>query len=762
MSKRILRFGLVLVLILGLTYTVFAQRQTGSIAGTVYDSEGSPLPGATVTVSGSSLMGSLSFVTSSAGTFRFPALPPGNYKLTVELSGFKTIILENVIVNVGKTTTISVNMEIAKIEEEVTVTAPAPTVDVTASKVSVNYTKDLLKHVPMRRDLYDIISSAPGVVSENVTYRRTVSTHGSTVRGNQYAFDGFSTDDPVTRYLASNINFDAFEEVEMETAGHPAEVGMTDGAYINIVTKSGGNTLSGMAQIYYTSKNMVDKNFTDEQIATFSTLAPQTPAGEPNISPAKTISDLDASFQLGGPIIKDKIWFFGAFRYFDWKRNYTGFNDPVSGNPVGVTHKEWNAMLKLTFQLNPKHKIIVNYNRMNVYEPYYTNSVSAFALPEATAVWDNEHGDIAYAKWNWIINQNTFFDFRVGMINRFFPLRPQPNASYPIRDLGTGIASGCYRFGETYTRGRYELIASLTHFKDDFLGGNHEIKIGFDGEIARGNWDTWYPEEYPHAAFYFVVNGDYHWLGGNWGYIYPLVTGTKEGECVEENRMYRYSAYIQDSFTIKDRVTLNIGVRFDHSHGYIPEQHVKPNPYWHNLLDGKYGTPAHYFDERTYPEMKDYFSWNTIAPRIGLTFDPFGDGKTAIKAGYHRYYEYMMIQFTSHANPAYIHGAGYIWIDNNWNNIADEGDGFILMYARDEDDEGNVKNPLDPNAKAPYVDEFTLGIERELFTDFGIGINFIYKTEKNILEDYDIGKKYDQTATITEPGPDGIMGTSDD
>lgn len=778
MSKKSFKVLLVLSIIIGLVSIAFAQRQTGSLSGTITDTEGIVLPGASVTISSDKLMGDLTYVTSDTGSFRFPALPPGTFNIKVELPGFKTITQEEIIVRVGKTTTLNIALEVTALEEEVTVIGLTPTVDVSATKVSVSYTADLIRNIPMGRDLYDLITSAPGVVSEDVTYRRTASTHGSTVRGNQYSFDGFLMNDPVVSYLATNVNFDSFDEVEIELLGHPAEVGQTDGAYINVVTKSGGNEFHGLAQIYYTDEKLVDKNYTDHQIETFSSIAPIAPTGEPSITPAKTISDLDGSIQLGGPIIVDKLWFFGAFRYFDWTRNYTGFVDPDSKDPIDVKHDEWNAQVKLSFQLSSAHKITANFYRTYLNENYFTVEVNAYALPEAVPQWKDEHSEVIYGKWNWIADQNTFADVRVGYINRHFPEIPQDKLGpdwgiygNPHGDLVTGFRYGLNRFGEIYNRGRMEFLASVTRFVDNFLAGNHELKLGVEHERARGTWETWLPHE--PGAWFNTVNYKYMWT--DWGLPYSYVSafcqGTKHGDSDEINQMFRWSAYLQDSFTIADKLTINAGVRYDWSTGYIPAQTNTGNPFWQNILDNAdvtwYTNPQPlYFAPKNYPEYKDYMTWSTFAPRLGVTYDPFGDGKTAIKASFSRYYAMMMLQYTGLPNPNYIHTGDFNWYDLNNNNWPDVTDKYEFVWlAREEDPETglpDVSKMVDPDLSAPYTDEATLGIEREVFTDLSVGLSFIRKWDRNMVERYNSVDTVWTETSWKEPGPDGKWGTADD
>jgi len=800
MRKNVFKVLLFLFLSIGLASAGLAQRQTGSIAGTVIDPEGIGLPGATVTVSGPALLGTNTYVTSETGAFRFPALPPGTYTIQVELPGFKKIIQEGLIVSVGKTTSLTITLEPAAIEEEVTVVATSPMVDVAATKVSVSYTTELIKNIPIGRDLYNLLNSAPGVISEDVTYRRTASTLGSTVRGNQYAFDGFMMNDPVTSYLATNINFDAFDEVEMELSAHPAEVGQTDGAYINVVTKSGGNVFNALAQVYYTDKKLVDTNFTKDQIQTFRKLSPIAPSGEPTIAPAKTLKDLDTSFQIGGPIVKDKLWFFGSFRYFDWKRNYAGFVEPGTSTPVDVTHKEWNAQGKLTVQLASSLRLTANYYRTYVKEPYMTLDVSPYALPEACAVWDGEHSDVIYGKLNWVLDQNTFADIRVGYINRYFPefLQPElgPQFSYGIKgnphvDWSTGFYYGTSRFGEIYNRGRWEFLGSITRFFDNVLGGNHEWKLGVEHERAKGTWETWLPNE-PGAQFN-TVNYKYMWedWGVPYGSVWAYAIGKKHGDSDELNNMYRWSAYLQDSFTIAKKLTINAGVRWDYSYGYIPEQTNTGNPFWHNIVTsaakltadqweamGYPITPGYlvwqtkpqplYFAPKKYPAYKDYMNWNTLSPRIGITFDPFGDGKTSLRASYSKYMEMMMIQFTALPNPNYIHDGDFRWYDLNANNWPDTKDFYEFIWLAYEADPTtglpDLSKQVDPDLRPPYVDEVTFGITREILPEFSVGVTYIRKWERDIIESYkrpDVQTVWTEK-TWSEPGPDGIWGTADD
>jgi len=313
LTRKSLKVLMAILLVIGLTSILSAQGAlTGALTGKVVDNEGNALPGVTVTVEGPALLGKVAYVTTEAGTFRFPALPPGSgYQLTLELPGFNTIVRKGLIVSVGKATAVTVTMAMATLEEEITVVGESPTVDVKSSKTSVNFSKSFIYNIPMARDLYDVLNSIPGSVSEDVTYRRTSYISGGTVRGNQYALDGVNINDPVVMYPMTNINIDVYEEVEFGLGGHPAEVGIADGGFINIVTRSGGNEFHGAATAEYYNEDMQKSLLSEEDLTAVGLT-----------KPAGWNKWQDFSLSVGGPIIKDRVWFFTNGRFFKWARDF--------------------------------------------------------------------------------------------------------------------------------------------------------------------------------------------------------------------------------------------------------------------------------------------------------------------------------------------------------------------------------------------------------------------------------------------------------
>ena len=763
MSKRLLKSLLILFLSVGLTAASLAQETTGSIRGTITDEEGNLLPGVSVTVSSEALMGDLSYVTSETGSFRFPALPVGHYTVKAEMSGFKTFTRKEVIVRVGMVVTIDIIMEITALEEEVTVTATSPVVDVEQSKISVVMDKELLKNVPMARDLYDIVNSAPGAISENQSYRRTSSVHGATVRSNTYAFDGVNMNDPVVMYPLTNINFDVMDEVEMVTAGHPASVGYTDGAYINVVTRSGGNKFSGGAVLYYTNKDMNQQLWPEEEIQAFEVS-----------KPAVDKLNLDGSATIGGPIITDKLWFFSNARYIKTEQltNFIPFTDVRGVSHTGYSwdHKELMGFIKLTGQLTSNLKVMGMFNYVDRSRPMYEEPGSRVIF-QATRIWDNEKDYTGTGVVSYVLNQNTFVDIRGSYVHRWFPIPMQEN----VQDLPLYYEQGdqygsltTARFNETYLRKRAQVGVYFTRFQDNTLGGNHEIKGGVEYEDSYGDWDWWRPNP---GGFYTDSRnpGGYYYnydRGGdgilNDGYLFNYICGPDSGSTHIKDKGGRIGAYLQDSVTFGERLTLNLGIRFDRSTGWKPEvtkaQSASDLAYWigENLMraDVAENYPENFpeglnpFAADTSPEWKDIMVWNSFSPRIGLTYDLFGDGKTALKASYSRYTEYLMLQYFSTLHPFYPRSFGTYWEDTTapfladvypgaspW-NAANIGDHFYLgRYDYRVMDVNFSKNKVDPDTKSPINSELTFGIWQEVFRNFSLGVNFIYKWKDNILED---------------------------
>lgn len=829
MRKNWLKPLLVVFLALGMVSISHAQgTQTGSISGTVVDQEGNVLPGATVTLSGPRVMGTKTYLTSETGVFRFPALlPGGEYEVRVEMPGFKTTSLKELVVNVGKTTEIRITLEVATIEEELTVVAESPVVDVETSKVMVHYGTEFLASIPMARDLYGIQNSIPGAISEGVDYRRTSSILGGTVRGQLYQLDGVPMNDPATFYPMANINTDVYEEIEFGIGSLPAEVGQTDSVLVNIVTKAGGNKFSGSVAAYYTGTTFTQNLLTSEQMKAL------------NVNPPESQKYYrDGSLTFGGPMIKDRAWFFLSGRRLLWGQANPETHDvrirniqlrewtftPAELQHYDIDHEEWLGFGKLTFQLTRNIRYMGMYHWNNIYEPVYSNRTGSDYTFPLTIVWDHENTHTTTHQFNWVINQNTFLDLRGTYVYRHFPIlqRPEYKDNYMVYDRKYAVFWGNTYYSDDYIRKKALASLSLTHFADDLLGANHTFKVGGEFEDTIYGLDRFKGYEKGDNPYYTYWR-DYN--AGNKYYYSPTAKPpqgrlrmrpfAERGVVWKYDNTRRFSVFAQDSL-VWGRLAVNLGLRFDYGYQYEPEQSrpamydryrmgpeflnpalaaIDPNILLKALNDQYHNDPSIEFnqtsalDPMTTP-YKKIVEFTTLSPRIGVVYDLFGDGKTAVKASFSRYYEPIWSAKYNASNIMSGQAMNWYWYDNNRNGYMD----LPIPNGR----YGSPANPqyLDPNGdyyrltsydvqdpnfmyyekdlKAPYMHEFLAGVEHELFKDFKLGLQFVYKLNKNIVEDVDKNNGYDPKAVddqgrpiwipynFVDPGWDGKWGTGDD
>ncbi|MDH7513759.1 MAG: carboxypeptidase regulatory-like domain-containing protein [Clostridiales bacterium] len=828
MHKKILLLLLAMFLALGVGSQAFAQgSQTGSISGIVEDVEGNPLPGATITLTGDVVMGAKTYVTGDSGRFRFPALLPGICDIKVEMPGFKTTTRKDLIINVGKTTEVTITLEVAAVEEEVTVVAASPVVDVETSKVSVHYGGEFLASIPMARDLYGIQNSIPGAISEGVDYRRTSSILGGTVRSQLYQLDGVPMNDPATFYPMANINVDVYEEIEFGIGSLPAEVGQTDSVVVNIVTKAGGNKFSGSLSGYYSGKTFSEDLFTVEQMQALG------------VNPPESYTDYkDGSLSFGGPLIKDKAWFFLSGRRLLWGQANPETHDvrikniqlrewtftPEELQHYDITHEEWLGFGKLTFQVAKNIRYMGMYHWNNIYEPVYSNRTGndyTFAL---TIVWDHENTHTTTHQLNWVLSQNTFLDVRGTYVYRHFPIlqRPEYKDNYMVYDRKYAVFWGNTYYSDDYIRKKALASISLTHFADDLLGASHELKVGGEWEDTIYGLDRFKGYERGDNPYYTYW---YDYNAGNKYYYSPTASPpqgrlrmrpfAERGVVWKYDNTRRFSGFVQDSI-VSGRLAVNVGLRLDYGYQYEPEQTrpamydryrmgpefmnpalaaIDPNILLKALNDQYHNDPSIQFnqvsalDPMTTP-YKKIVEFTTLSPRIGLVYDLFGDGKTALKLSFARYYEPI---WSAKYNASNIMSGGamnWYWYDRNRNGYMDlpipggrygspadpkyldpNGD-YYRLTAYDVQDPNYMYYIKD--LKPPYMHEFLAGVEHELIKNFKLGLQFIYKVNKNIVEDVDKNNGYDPNAvddlgrpiwipySFVDPGWDGVWGTSDD
>jgi outer membrane receptor protein involved in Fe transport len=711
------KFAFLAVLILALVFSAAAQiTQTGTLNGTVYDQDKQPLPGVTVTIKSPALiLPQMDAVTTEHGHYRFPALPPGDYTVSFKLSGFKTLIREAIKVNVGVTTTLDVTLEQSTIEESVTVTGQAPTVDIQRTSMTASLTREVLQSLPAARNLGTFFNMAPGVTSSSV--------HGSSERDNTYNIDGVNVTDPVTGTQAGNFGMDVMEELSIQTGGLPAEYGSVRGGVINVVTRSGGNKFSGSASFYYRNKDMQSTNTKG------TVFEGQTGGFDYELEPAVNI---------GGPIIKDKVWFFVNGSYQKSQEFTLGYpyDQP---NQVPLDYKRPMPFAKLTIQLTKKDRIVLSFN----YSDYVRHHRGAAYNQTVDTTWDQTTPIYTYNfQLTHFFNSNFYMNLKAGYMDYALNLTAK-NDQVSIYDSRTYLYSGSYGYDDIYSRNRFQAMTDATYFVDD-LFGRHEFKAGaefeysYDSRYRRHNRD-----QYHYGPFFYLPTLS----DGSIRYdtTYPYMTHYLD--FTRKDRKMVIGAFIQDTWSPISRLTFNLGLRFDHQEGIIPKQGMERTPVEYPPGSGTI------YDPRVTEAFKPLI-WNTFAPRLGAAFDLTGDGKTALKVSFCRYYIANIMQWFVTVNPN-----SFISWRVHYIKDPDTGlpvpDPNKLMYNFS----ATAGSIMDPNLKSPYLDEFTIGIEREILTDTRFGVRYIHKWDRNLIEDVNINAmNYNYyKALYTTKGDDAIF-----
>jgi Carboxypeptidase regulatory-like domain/TonB dependent receptor/TonB-dependent Receptor Plug Domain len=664
---------------LGTATPLLAQAvQTSTLTGTVKDSTGAVLPGVTVNVSSPQQVGGVQTnVTDSQGIYRFPALRPGVYEMETTLAGFKTVKRSDIVLALGTTATIDVTLAVASVSETVQVTGESPVVDVKSSAANTQLTNEMLQNLPTGRFQPDIINLTPGV-SGNVAF-------GGAQSSNALLMDGVDVSDPESGTPWSFFNYNWIEQVQVVSLGANAEYGEFTGVAANSIIRSGSNKWSGLAEYLMERKNWIADNTTS------------LPASlQANFRPREIKSYWDTTAQIGGPIAKDKLFFFSGFQYFNRQDRPAGFSGDYT------SEKDPRTLNKLTWAVSPNLRA-EGFVEWDKYDIAGRGASATRPTTEVTALEPSPE-----VNWNgqvtWTINSKTMLNVRNGGYWGYFPVDPTPpqtrSGPYPHFDSETGIYSVNVPYFGRFDRVRNVTAATVTRYADNFVGKSHEFKFGAEFEHSKIRNESGYP-----GGRYYYDYGGAPYLAFLWdGYVTSATAN-------------RSSLYAQDTWTVTDRLTVNPGVRFDINRGSVPTGTVLRN--------------------------------NALAPRLGFAFDITGDHRTVLRAHYGRYYDALFggqFEFMdlTHVNP---HITAEVLGPNRFNEI-------------------DRRNPstnlgIDPNIRQSYVNQFIVGLERELIPNLSATVQYIVRNFRDTMGYVDTGSIY-APVQRQDPGPDGRLGTGDD
>ena len=734
--------------------SVWAQAvHEGKVTGTVMSEDGVPLPGATVEISSPALLaGTRTTTTSARGTYVFLNLPPGTYSVTASRDAFKTLVHEQIEVSAASVATVDFTLPVGTIEERVTVTAEASIVDTKTSTIDSKIDRELLDKLPTSRDaFYDLALSTPGMFTGSgaptqSTEFQSPTAYGSATNENVFLINGVDATSPRAGSFGAlvNVNYDAVEEVRIVALGSRAEYGSYSGAAIDVLTKSGSNEFHGSAAFYSKIGSVADNQpGTGEAFGSdFLYVAEgDNPAGDIK-------KDWEGALTLGGPVVKDKLWFFGAFNYI------RGATLP----PLRTVESEsWGRYgdLKLSAAPFTNHRAFVAYH----YEDNDNTGGSWGSPPgwDPTMIYGTaQKNNTVSAQWQWFAGAKTTVSGKwLGFWTKDNPNIPEDAPANPgyinwwkwTDAYGSYGVGGAFPYVEGYDSSRNTLQADVSHYAEGFLG-EHDIKFGAQYTKGRSNSKGGYFQNYVNFLYPYRWTQSVQYMQSWYGDSGLLFYNNRDtiNPYLTVRTADSLGLFFDDQWTPNRRLTINLGLRFDHMTSKYGEGKVYEFP----LSPEAINDPPPVLRARTGTD--NIFDFKTLSPRVGLTYQLTDDGKTVARASYGRYYMPLTVEFLRRFGPDMplrnrtleIYNAG------PWSVVDQNGDGFIdslevLDAARlvqgqapissvvlGEQDASWTLNVAD-DLRDQHTDQFTLNFEREVVRDFSVGATYIYKRTSDIF-----------------------------
>jgi hypothetical protein len=701
-----MRNKLLLALVVGIlafTIPAFSQvaTKTGSIYGKTIDDKGAPLPGVSVTLESTEIPPQTA-TTGPSGGFRFAALPPGTYSVNFAIEGFTEVRQEEVRVSTGSQVQLEITMK-PSLAEEFTVIGETPVVDTKKTGTSESFNRDYLEDVPSARDPWTIIDQTTGIDSDryNVAGSESGQQASFIARGGNddntvWNYDGVNATDPGALGASPTyFDFDAFEELQISTGGNDASA-PTGGVVVNIVTKRAGNRWEGNASYFYAGDSLQGDNTPDELAA--------IGARSNRLDEVK-----DWGFDVGGPIIKDKLFAWGAYR-----KNEIGLI--TTANTFDFTELE-DFNFKANANWTTAHESQFGYFQGEKTKTGRAGIAISLQAPET--LWDQAGTDtITPGIWTgqhtWIPNDHTIVTGRYGYIGLGFTLKPVGGKDIPMIYLAS-----IPRYEDTLfyvapiDRPSHDFVVDANYFTENKLGGDHEFKFGF--EYKTSDLHTF--SSYGNG----VLLVDYNQTTPRG----PLTSGYVKAQHFIDGRVEinHTSFYVTDTYR-RDRLTLNLGFRFDNQTGTNGASSIPGVPGFENIVG-----------PLDYPGGDPGISFNDFSPRIGATYDLSGDGKTILRGNFARYYDGFNPAFTQLQNPTYVYN-GAIIPYNNLNGdrtiTQDELTGppayFGGLNGPIFDLQSFVNNNvIDSDFKNSSSWEYLVGFERQLAQDLSFSATYTHR-----------------------------------
>lgn len=708
-----------------LAVSAFAQVESGNIFGKVQGKDGTVLPGVSVTLTG--VGAPATAITDAGGNFRFLNLAPGAYTLKAELAGLGTATRAGVGVSLGRNADVTMTLN-PTVAESITVTAGTPLLDVRRTGDGANVSKLELQNVPTARDPWVILQQTPGILVDrnniggNESGQQSVYvSKGTTGAQATWNVDGVNiTDFAATGSSPAYYDFDAFEEMQITTSGTDPRI-QTPGAQLNMVTKRGTNDFKGSAHGFHTSSSYQS--------------TPKIPAEATGyLSTINQINKIDDDGgEIGGPILKDKLWFWGAYgkqkiniltpsiiggsRFVD-ATELKNENVKVNAQPIA------SNSLTLVDQYGAKIKTGRNVGATRLPETawdqadYYNGGLGSLKSPTLWKIEDTQ-----------LVGSNLYFTGLYSKVQGGFQLIANNGVGCTTVACGTsGLPAYFDEKAGTWTRSYLSEFSNRPQ-KQYRLDGSafantgtlsHELKFGYGYREATVFTATAWPGQ--------QWTDNYAIAGQNTAF--PIFAGSQDTGYAHFMRssapVYgekQHDLYVGDTMLFGN-LTVNAALRYDQQQGFVGAGVAAANPNIPAIL------PAVNFPSST------GLKWNNISPRLGLTYALGADRRTLLRASYSRYVNQITSNIVTPTSAGAYSQVYYYFNDLNHNNAADPGEIDFASGPITPIPASTAAVPATRWAsglKAPTTDEITLGAERELMSDFTVGINGTYRKLNNLI-----------------------------
>ncbi len=813
MTKRFLT--LIFISAFMIAGTAFAQLTPGGkINGRVADDQGGALPGVNVEATSPKLVGKATATTDTYGVYRLMALPSGTYEIVFSLPGFKTLVRKGVVLDLSQTLNLNVTLDAATVDEQITVIGQTPLIDIKSTVKGQVMTKETFLNLPRGRSFDSLINTIPGVQRESNT--AGLSVDGATGPENMFYVDGADISDFHYGGEPQNIVLELLEEVKVTASGYNAEYGGSMGGVVNVITRSGSNEFHGDIMGFYEN----NRQYMQGAARTFLRRDPYRSGYWYEYvnyddlyfdggSSRDHYNRYEAVVSLGGYIIKDRLWFFGSFNpSLSQTAALRDFNDREGPFETYTTkNNRWAGSIRLSAA--PVSGLRLSASYINSFSKYRGAIPGILGDSAENYDWGLEGYDYpnqsASLTADYSFGNNLLLSYRAGWHEQDTTneqIAP-PDASYYYFGTSNSGFAGDPFFASNpdllhnsgwssspinqttlyYKRGKISNNLDTTYYLN--LAGEHAFKAGVGYNYVYDDRFT----GAPHPCVYIYwgqtnsqlefpvgVGADpaspYY---GQYGYYFIRGSFTSDYGSVWDSSSNNLSVYLQDSWTINNRLTINLGIRAESQ--YMPS----------------------FTDESTWPGYTPkpikFDLGQSLAPRLGVVYDVFGNSSLKVFASFGIYYDIMKLYLgqLTFGGSKRVEDI-YALQDPDWTKIAESA---VLDDAASQEASNTYAGSMyylppsfdrvDPDLKPTAQREISLGVEKKLAENLSLSVRLVNKHLIRTIEDVGVFRLEGTTMyqdywvtnpgfgvsrpiseggyledTWTDPGPDNQFGTADD